>query len=188
MRSGLLCAWVCAALSVVSQAQAAEAARFQLTEDPSEVLDVQAKLVWKRCVEGMTWDGGTCQGQAQLLDHAQAQAVAKTAFEATRLPWRLPHVTELKRLIDVTHSKPVIDPVLFPHTPAQWHWSASATVGASGTFNPYNYGNIAQGRTPSSVNQVAFLHGWAVNFSNGESRGEVLKRTPMVVRLVRGAR
>ena len=188
MRSRLFLACMCAALSVAFQAQAAETTRFQVTEDPSEVLDVQAKLVWKRCVEGMIWDGGTCQGQAQLLDHTQAQAVAKTAFEATRLPWRLPHVTELKRLIDSTHSNPAIDPVLFPHTPAQWHWSASASVGASGTFNPYNYGNIAQGRTPSSVNQVAFLHGWAVNFSNGESRGEVLKRTPMVVRLVRGAR
>lgn len=162
--------------------------RFQVSERGDEVTDTQAKLVWRRCVEGMTWDGATCRGKAQLFDHTQAQAQAKAAFESTRLPWRLPHVPELKRMIDSSHSHPAVDPALFPLTPSEWHWSASTSIGGSGTVNPYNYGNIAQGRTPSSVNQVAFLHGWAVNFSTGESRGELLKRTPMVLRLVRGAR
>ena len=195
----MVCAWfraaVCASLGlVVWGAHAATPAtsagalpRFQVSEAGDEVTDVQAKLVWRRCVEGMTWDGNTCTGKARLLDHSQAQALAKGAFESSKRPWRLPHVPELKRLIDGGQTPAAVDPVLFPHTPLQAHWSASTTVAGGGAFNPYNYGNIAQGRTSSSVNQVAFLHGWAVNFSTGEALGEVSKRTPLVVRLVRGA-
>lgn len=162
-------------------------ARFRVSTSGDEVTDVQAKLTWRRCVEGMQWDGTTCTGQAIALDHAQAQARAKAAFQATRLPWRLPHVPELKRLIDTHHHDPAVDVALFPNTPPRWHWSASSSIAGGAAFNPYNYGNIAQGKTSSNVNQLAFLHGWAVNFSTGESQGDIAKRTPMVVRLVRGA-
>lgn len=195
----MVCAWVraavCASLGlVVWGAHAATPAtpagalpRFQVSEAGDEVTDVQAKLVWRRCVEGMTWDGNTCTGKARLLDHSQAQALAKAAFESSKRPWRLPHVPELKRLINLGHASGTVDPTLFPRTPLQPHWSASTTVGGGGVFNPYNYGNIAQGRTSSNVNQMAFLHGWVVDFSTGEALGEVSKRTPLVVRLVRGA-
>ena len=179
--------WMWLGAVTVSHAATTQAPseRFQVLASGDEVADVAAKLVWRRCVEGMVWNGTTCVGTPQLLDHAQAQAVAKAAFESTKLPWRLPHVSELKRLIDNSHNPPRVDPVLFPHTPLQWHWSASVSVAGSSTVNPYNYGNIAQGRTPANTNQVAFLHGWAVNFATGEGQGDVLKRTPMVVRLVR---
>ncbi len=183
---------LCVGLGLVWGAHAAVPAaaslRFQVSDAGDEVTDVQAKLVWRRCVEGMAWNGSTCTGKAKLLDHMQAQAVAKAAFESSKLPWRLPHVPELKRLLGSGQAPAVVDPELFPHTPPQWHWSASTTVAGSGTFNPYNYGNIAQGRTSSGMNQMAFLHGWAVNFSLGEVQGEMSKRTPLVVRLVRGAR
>jgi len=177
--------WMAGALAVAAPPTGP---RFRVSDSGDEVVDVQAKLVWRRCVEGMSWTGATCEGVPELFDHSQAQAHATRVFRSSQLPWRLPHVPELKRLIDARYRYPAVDPELFPHTPPQWHWSASVSVGAGGAFNPYNYGNIAQGRTPSSVNQVAFLHGWAVDFANGESKGEILKRTPMVLRLVRVAR
>lgn len=194
MISALFRAGWLAVLCLVYGAQAAEPtvpdpavnARFRVSQTGDEVTDVQAKLVWRRCVEGMAWNGSVCTGKPQLFDHGQAQAAAKTVFLATKLPWRLPHIPELKRLMGV-RTPHIPDPLLFPQAPLGWHWSGSTTIAGAGTFNPYNYGNIAQGRVPSSMNQVAFLHGWALNFETGESRGDVLKRTPMVVRLVRGA-
>ncbi len=51
--------------------------------------------------------------------------------------------------------------------------------------NPYNYGNVMNGVTDQNVNQMKFLHAWVVNTATGESRDDVLKRTPMFVRLVR---
>lgn len=178
---------VCSFSVVHASSPATSPARFKVSDGGDEVIDIQAKLVWKRCVEGMNWDGLTCSGKAQLFDYTQAQARAKVVFQSTRLPWRLPHVPELKRLIESGHSNPKVDQVLFPHSPPQWFWSASASVASNGTFNPYNYGNISQGRTSSSSNQMAFLHGWAVNLSNGEARGEVAKHSALAVRLVRGA-
>jgi hypothetical protein len=42
-----------------------------------------------------------------------------------------------------------------------------------------------RGRTNENTNRMAFLHGWAVNLTSGEARGDVTKRTKLPVRLVR---
>lgn len=160
--------------------------RFVLSPDGYEIMDVRYKLIWRRCVEGMRWTGKTCWGIPLRLDHSEALERAKTEGRADQLSWRIPHAPELQRLIDKTHSAPAVDPTLLPSTPSQWHWSASVTLSVQ-SVNQYNYGSIAQGGLPGGHNQVAFLHGWAVNFANGEVRGHVLKKTPMVVRLVRPA-
>jgi hypothetical protein len=181
------------ALAVPEPVRAADAEpRFVVSEDGQEVFDRKARLVWRRCVEGLKWTGKTCWGLPSELEHSQAQALAQDTAKATGQRWRLPHATELKLLLappaDSAAGRkprsPWIDELAFPGTPPEWHWSASVNVGG-GNINPYNYGNIAQGRTGSNVNQVSFLHAWAVHFGTGEARGEVPKRHPMVVRLVR---
>ena len=106
MRSAALMASVCCSATLAAAFAACAATPvpapvlFQVSEAGDEVTDVKAKLVWRRCVEGMTWDGATCAGTARLLDHSQAQSLAKSEFGSSKLPWRLPHVPELKRLID----------------------------------------------------------------------------------------
>src|SRR3990167_1600177 len=67
--------------------------------DGTEVINTRARLVWSRCVEGMSWDGQTCTGKPRLVDHAGAMALAATRRQADSLGWRLPRVTELKRLV-----------------------------------------------------------------------------------------
>lgn len=153
-----------------------------------EVRDAKTRLVWRRCVEGMVWNSGTCTGTPRRMEWSQAQALALAEYKATGVRWRLPHVTELRLLLSLGpglgEAKP-LDAVLFPAAPPQWHWSGSTTVRGGAAFNQYDYGNIVQGRNASGANSVSFMHGWAVHMGTGEAAGDVSKKTGLLVRLVR---
>ena len=133
------------------------------------------------------WDGKTCTGQPQLFDHAQATAHALARWKAEGIRWRLPHTTELKRLVDPRPAQQGLDPVLFPAAPREWHWSGTANIRAAGQVNQYSYDNIQQGRTNENADRMAYLHGWAVNLVTGEAKGDVSKRSTLPLRLVRPA-
>jgi hypothetical protein len=178
---------VLTAATVSSAAAQADAPRFALSEDGHHVIDLKAKLAWPRCVEGMVWDGKTCTGKPQLFDHGQASTHALARWKAEGIRWRLPHTTELKRLVDAHLSPPGLDPVLFPAAPREWHWSGTANIRAAGQVNQYSYENIQQGRNNDNADRMAYLHGWAVNLVTGEARGDVSKRTALPLRLVRPA-
>lgn len=151
----------------------------------AQLLDQRSALVWSRCVEGMKWNGKTCTGQPTLVNHTQALALAAARKEADGFAWRLPRVPELQRLVSHADHGLGPDPVLFPAAPAEWHWAMTASLQPSTSpVNQYNYGNIVSGLTNENATQVAFLHGWAVNMTTGEARGDVLKRTELPVRLV----
>ena len=192
--SGGLAGWAGAAEPIAVPpvvAQAAEKPRFAPVGAPGtageqEVRDAKSRLVWRRCVEGMVWANGTCQGQPQLMDLPAAQALALAEFKATKVRWRLPQVTELRLLHrSAGATTGALDAAMFPAAPTQWHWTASTTVRGGPAFNPYNYGNIAQGRVADDANRLGFLHGWAVNLGTGEAAGDVPRRTALAVRLVR---
>lgn len=157
-------------------------ADWSLSADGAYVLDQRAGLAWPRCVEGMQWNGKTCTGTPQRLDHAQAVALANARWKADGMRWRLPRVPELKRLVDKTISPAGLDPALFPAAPHDWHWSGTANV-STGSGNQYNYGNVMNSR--SGGGDMAFRQGWAVNLETAESRGDVGKGTRLLVRLVR---
>ena len=74
-----------AAGSAVFAAQADTTSRFALSDDGAYVIDLQARLAWPRCVEGMVWDGKTCTGKPQLFDHAQASIHALARWKAEGL-------------------------------------------------------------------------------------------------------
>lgn len=173
------------ALWLLAQSAAAEASGdWTLSHDGAYVIDTRAQLAWPRCVEGMAWNGSTCTGKPLLLDRAEATARATERWQAEGIGWRLPRAAELQRLVDKSLSPAGLNPVLFPAAPGQWHWSATANVSAPGT-NPYNYGNIAQGRAGESARQAAMINGWAVNLSTGQARGDAARASKLPVRLVR---
>lgn len=155
--------------------------------DGKEVIDAKGKLAWRRCVEGMVWFGSTCTGRAKTFTMVEAQALVVAQGKATGQRWRLPHMPELKLLLDKTQTGrgAMVDAALFPGTPANWHWSASVSVGAGGVVNQYNYGNIMSGVTPGNANQLRALEGWGLNFATGEASGGINKRDAIFVRLVR---
>lgn len=155
-----------------------------LSNDGTRVIDPRRGLTWPRCVEGMQWNGTTCIGEPLLMNHAEAIAWAGKRAKAEGVRWRLPRAADLRRLVNNSADPPGLDRVLFPAAPLDWHWALNASVDTS-AVNPYDYGNIARGRTNENANHMAFLHGWAVNLKTGEARGDVVKRTKLPVRLVR---
>lgn len=138
-------------------------------------------LVWQRCVVGMRWNGRDCAGQPQWVDHMQAMALVRQRAQADGLPWRLPHLPELKQL---AHLGAQARQGFLPESTQGWVWTATIPIEVR-SVNPYSYANVVSGVTAQNVTEMKFLHAWVVNTATGESRDDVLKRTPMFVRLVR---
>lgn len=138
---------------------AAAAQPYVISADGSEVTDQHTGLIWRRCSEGMSWNGTTCAGTPTLFIHEAALTQAATQASSTVVAWRLPNIKELTSIADKSLVNPAIDATAFPATPASLFWSASPYVG--------NTNNA-----------------WVVYFSNGlvyvNYRGD-----PLYVRLVR---
>ena len=137
----------------------ATAQPYTISADGTEVTNQKTGLIWRRCSEGMSWNGATCAGAASTFSHEAALAQAATQASGTGLAWRLPNVKELTSIADKSRSNPAIDPVAFPATPASSFWSASPNVGGA---------NVA----------------WHVSFGNGRV-GTLIRSGSHYVRLVR---
>ena len=163
----------------------ATASPLQPTPDGAHVIDRRTTLVWPRCVEGMRWSGKTCVGEPLRLSHAEAQALVAARRKAEGLPWRLPRVTDLRKLMTHTDGpRRSLDPTLFPTAPDGWHWALDAKLNTA-QVNPYNYGNVVRGQTRPQTDTLDVRLGWAVNPATGESRGDMPRITRLPVRLMR---
>ena len=129
--------------------------------DGPEAMDARNKLVWRRCVEGMNWNGSTCTGTAGTYTWAEATALARAAA-AKGVAWRLPDVKELSSVVDEGRVNPAIDAARFPVTPALWFWTA----------------------TPDA-NDAAYV--WFVNFGTGYTGHHGFRTDRHALRLVRSA-
>lgn len=164
-------------------ADASEVQGLTLSEDGAYVVDTRSKLAWARCVEGMSWNGQTCTGTPRLLTHGEATTLAAARAKSDGVPWRLPRVTELRRWAARSGKMPPQVAGYFPAAPLDWYWTLTASIDTK-ISNPYNYGNIAQGRGGAQGSTVGVQQGWAVNMATGEAEGDVSRRSRLVVRLV----
>ena len=155
-----------------------------VSSDGTEVIDQRARLAWMRCAEGMQRNGSGCTGRPLLMDRSQANARAQERSKTDRLRWRLPRVNELRRLVNKNATPPGPDAQLFPSAPLDWHWSGTARI-RNQSVNPYNYENVAQGRTGQSSTGLDMAGGWAVNLATGAAQGETARNSKLLVRLVR---
>lgn len=114
------------AACLLTNASAQAQSRYSYSTDASEVTDSQTGLVWRRCAEGMTWNGGTCTGTASAYTHEAALVRAKS-----QTGWRLPNVRELASIVDRSRMNPAIDLVAFPATSSGWYWTSSPYAGDS---------------------------------------------------------
>lgn len=186
-RRVLWCAVVLASVNAWAAGKPASA-DWVPSSDGVEVVDVHARQIWARCVEGMQWDGQTCHGEPVLATHKEALALASARRKADGLDWRLPRVTDLRRLVNETGARRGLSQALFPAAPRDWYWAGTANVDASSgaAANPYNYGTVMRGQDNTGLNRMAFLNGWAVDMASGDARGDMPKRTARLpVRLVR---
>lgn len=108
-------------------------ARYTFSADGKEVTDTVSGLVWRRCAEGMQWNGSTCAGEASkffrlndVLRHSHAEAAA------TKLAWRVPAIAELETLVNLNFDGGLgergtagNDMLAFPGTPVATFWSST---------------------------------------------------------------
>lgn len=146
-------------LALMCSGEALAAGRYTPSADLTEMTDTKTGLIWRRCVEGMSWNGSTCSGTAGSYTHVQALLHANKESTASK-PWRLPNIKELSSLVDRSKSKPSIDSAAFPATPSSLFWSSSPVIDA-----------------PNNT--------WIVNFNFGAPDSGVLRSGSNALRLVR---
>jgi hypothetical protein len=83
---------------------------------------------WRRCVEGMAWNGSTCTGTASTFTMVDALAQAAAEAAGTGLPWHVPNVKELNWIVRRENIAPATDRVAFPNTPIGDYCSSSPDV------------------------------------------------------------
>lgn len=119
----------------------------------------QTSLTWKRCTEGLRWNGSECTGTVQTYVWNAANALGGDG-------WRLPTINELQTLVEyaVAEPGPTINTTIFPDMAGSISegnfWSASAFAGGQG-------------------------NAWDINFDNGADRN-ANREDGSIVRLVRG--
>lgn len=111
-------------LLAASIADHAVAAPFSYSADGQEATDLATGLVWRRCAEGMAWNGSACAGSALTFTHEGALGRAATQATITGRAWRLPNVKELNSI-----ANPRNDPAGFSSTTAPFDfWSSTPFV------------------------------------------------------------
>ena len=132
------------------------------------VTDQNTALIWKRCAEGQTWTGSTCSGTPTTYTWEGANLLTNAGGSA----WRLPSISDLQTIVDMTAFDPTINATAFPNAPSSVYWSDTEDV-----VNPNNgqYVNFTYGNT-SALNKanlfyVRLVRGTATTTGGGTSGG-----------------
>jgi hypothetical protein len=113
----------CLVISASGWASAADSP-YTISNDGLEVQDNATGLIWRRCVEGKSFDGNACAGDESYFNHDAALARAVAQALMTGQAWRLPNVKELSSIADKS-SISTVDPVAFPNNPGASFWSST---------------------------------------------------------------
>jgi Protein of unknown function (DUF1566) len=103
--------------------------RFTYGNAGAEVVDAQTNLIWRRCVEGMSWNGTTCLGTDLRLTHEESLVHAQS-----QTGWRLPNIKELTSIVDRSTASPAIRLDVFPATPMNGLWTSTPVVVVDPSF------------------------------------------------------
>lgn len=122
-------------MGLITLAARAGDARYEVIENGSAVRDSETKLTWKRCLEGMNWNGTTCEGEAIKISLREAEKRWKGTDG-----WRIPTLVELKS-ITKEFQVPAMDTDAFPNTPAIGVWSCTAYARTEDRAQYISYAN-----------------------------------------------
>lgn len=109
-------------------ATAQHSPRYQDNGDGT-VSDRRALLTWMRCAVGQTWAQARCTGTAVRMTRVEASAEMESFNQSARHfhdDWRVPSLTELAHIAAHRCAPPRTDTTLFPDTPADYFWTATA--------------------------------------------------------------
>jgi hypothetical protein len=114
-----------------------------------EITDTATGLIWRRCLEGQSWNGSACLNSAATLNWDGGLMQATSLANQTGLPWRVPNVKELASVVDLDRSNPALDTTIFPNTPASfWMWSSTPVAGGMAAWG-VEFGHGAVGNSGS---------------------------------------
>lgn len=111
----------------------------------AEIIDLETRLVWRRCVLGQTWNNSTstCDGTAATYDLRDAMLNAEVVGDQEGFAWRIPNIKELNSLVDYSCNLPAINEVAFPNTPENigiWTSTPDAISGNANWFVDFQLG------------------------------------------------
>lgn len=118
---------------------------FVISADGAEVTDLRTELIWRRCVEGLNWNGTTCAGEPGKFTHEEALQRATAQAKSSGIPWRLPNIKEVSSLFQKGRRNPTIDVTAFPGTPFYFQtWSSTPDVSDphSAWIFAFSYANL----------------------------------------------
>ncbi|MBK9522691.1 MAG: DUF1566 domain-containing protein [Rhodocyclaceae bacterium] len=146
-------------LAAVGMTPTHAADRFTPSADGQEVTDTTTGLIWRRCTEGMEWNGSACKMKPLKFKLAAAKERAAEAAKTSNKAWRIPNKDELMSIVEKTKSIPKIDLTAFPNSPSAVFWAL---------------------RPDADDN----LNAWLVNFNTGRVLGNS-GQNKFMLRLVR---
>jgi hypothetical protein len=146
-------------LAAFGMAPAYAADRFTPSADGQEVVDTTTGLIWRRCAEGMEWNGSACKMKPLKFKLAAARERAAETAKTSNKAWRIPNKDELIGIVAKTKSRPKIDSIAFPNSPSAVFWAL---------------------RPEADDN----LNAWLVNFNTGHVLGNS-GQNKFMLRLVR---
>lgn len=133
--------------------------RYTVSANGQEITDNQTKLIWRRCAEGLVYDGVTCTGIVSWFSHELALLHAKEQANSSGLDWRLPNIKELSSITNISLINPAIAPLAFPATPTTTNfWSSSPYISCPcDAWSVYFYNGSVTHRNRSSSNYVRLV-------------------------------
>lgn len=187
--AGALAALLMAAASVgAAPASAPPGPSLVVSADGRTLQDTARPLVWLRCPLGLRPHPARCAGDATLLNFAQAQAQARQMAASGPQAWRLPTVTELRRLTNQLRSsregRELLASLALPADRPCWSGSRVIHTGA---VNPYTYDSVELGVTGRHREGLLAGQVWTVNLLSSEAQ-ELSREARLPVLLVAPAR
>jgi hypothetical protein len=119
---------------------AAPAKSYVISIGGTEVTDQETGLVWRRCLEGMSFGGVSCTGTATPFTHEAALLQFAVGPSALRF-WRLPNIKELSSIADRRLQNRALDPTVFPDFLSPVVWSSTPYVSAPGNAEVIGFGD-----------------------------------------------
>ena len=141
--------------AIHTQAEATH--RFFYSADKQEVADSKTNLIWRRCVEGMIWNGTSCTGPEKTFTYREAVKRTADLARLTGVDWRLPEADEIKTIAYKSGIKPEVFDAFFPATPPTWFWSSSRVDGSNDYFITVGFCDDASGYNEVSSTSLFYL-------------------------------